>query len=184
MHENTRCVRWSVNAQARARADQRHGPPVRPAARRRAVPARPAAGGAGAGRGGGERARRRTEAEAEVVVDGVRHARGSLILAEPTPERMQYRLDERALFQRYDARQGKWVPKSCPTGVRPAHHRGGRRAGLPTLRRHRRRAAVRARRDHGDAAATTARAAASSSSQASCPASRPQPTKADATRRW
>jgi hypothetical protein len=52
-----------------------------------------------------------------VTVAGVRHARGSLILTEPTPERIQYRLDARALFQRFDLKQGKWTPKSCPPAL-------------------------------------------------------------------
>jgi hypothetical protein len=54
------------------------------------------------------------EPEPGVIVGGVRHAHGSLILTEPIQARLQYRLDERALFKRYDLKQGQWVSKSCP----------------------------------------------------------------------
>ena len=57
------------------------------------------------------------EAEPGVVVGGVRHARGSLIFAEPSPERIMYRLDERVLFQRYDKRLDDWVSASCPVPI-------------------------------------------------------------------
>jgi putative DNA primase/helicase len=55
--------------------------------------------------------------EPGVVIDGVRHARGSLVLAEPTPERIQYRLNEQVRFERYDRRAKAWLPKSCPTAL-------------------------------------------------------------------
>jgi hypothetical protein len=54
------------------------------------------------------------EPEPGVIIDGVRHARGSLILTEPTLARMQYRLDELVLFERFDRRREQWLPKSCP----------------------------------------------------------------------
>jgi hypothetical protein len=57
------------------------------------------------------------EAEPGVIIDGVRHARGTLILAEPTTERIQYRLNERARFERYDRRANKWLSKSCPPAL-------------------------------------------------------------------
>jgi hypothetical protein len=52
-----------------------------------------------------------------ITVGGVQHARGSLILTEPTPERIQYRLDGKALFQRFDLKQEQWASKSCPTAL-------------------------------------------------------------------
>jgi hypothetical protein len=57
------------------------------------------------------------EAEPGVIINGVRHARGALILAEPTPGRIQFRLDEPALFQRYDRRSDGWLPRSCPSTI-------------------------------------------------------------------
>lgn len=59
----------------------------------------------------------KVEVEPGVLVGGVRHARGSLVFAEPAPERVQFRLDEKARFLRLDGRSGEWVPKSCPTAL-------------------------------------------------------------------
>ena len=54
------------------------------------------------------------EAEPGVMLGGVRHARGSLILAPPALGLVQYQLDERAAFWRFDKRTDDWVPASCP----------------------------------------------------------------------
>lgn len=52
-----------------------------------------------------------------VTIGGVEHPAGSLIFAEPTPERVMYRLDERVRFLRYDARTESWVATSCPQAI-------------------------------------------------------------------
>ncbi len=49
-----------------------------------------------------------------VVVDGVLHPRGSPILVNPTPALIQYFLDERIVFKKYNERAKEFIPKSCP----------------------------------------------------------------------
>jgi putative DNA primase/helicase len=78
-----------------------------------------------------------------VLLGGVRHARGALVFAEPRPERVQFRLDDKARFLRFDAASGRWVAPVLPDRAGPADHRRRRRARLPALRRHRHRAPVR-----------------------------------------
>jgi hypothetical protein len=57
------------------------------------------------------------EVEPGVLLGGVRHTRGALVFAEPSPERVQFRLDDRVRFVRLDARSGELVPRSCPTAL-------------------------------------------------------------------
>ena len=54
------------------------------------------------------------EAEPGIMVDGVRHAKGSMLLATPTVGLVQYHLDELAAFWRWDKRANRWVGTSCP----------------------------------------------------------------------
>jgi hypothetical protein len=58
-----------------------------------------------------------SEDDPGVLMDGVRHPRGALVFAEPSPERIQFRLDDRARFLRFDARSEKLVAKSCPAAL-------------------------------------------------------------------
>jgi hypothetical protein len=57
------------------------------------------------------------EHEPGVLIEGVRHTCGSLVFAEPTAERIQFRLDDKVLFLRFDRRSEEWLPKSCPTAL-------------------------------------------------------------------
>jgi phage/plasmid primase-like uncharacterized protein len=57
------------------------------------------------------------EEDEEIVRHGVRHARGSLIFADPAPERLMFRLDEQVLFLRHDGRSKKWGETSCPVAI-------------------------------------------------------------------
>jgi hypothetical protein len=66
---------------------------------------------------GGAREADDKEPEPGVIIGDVRHARGSLVLDEPTPERIQYRVNEHVLFEQWDERSKEWRPKACPTAL-------------------------------------------------------------------
>jgi hypothetical protein len=57
------------------------------------------------------------EPEPGIVLGGIRHAHGTLIFAEPSPERLLYRLDELLAFERLDSKTKKWVKTSCPPAI-------------------------------------------------------------------
>jgi putative DNA primase/helicase len=57
------------------------------------------------------------EPEPGIMIAGVRHACGSLVFAEPAAERIQFRLDDKVHFLRFDMRSNQWVSKSCPTAL-------------------------------------------------------------------
>jgi putative DNA primase/helicase len=57
------------------------------------------------------------EPEPGVVLGGIRHASGTLVFAEPSPERLLYRLDELLAFERLDSKSRKWVRTSCPPAI-------------------------------------------------------------------
>jgi hypothetical protein len=57
------------------------------------------------------------EPEAGVIIAGVRHSKGSLILAQPCADQVRYRLNRLALYESYDRRGDRWVPKACPKAL-------------------------------------------------------------------
>jgi hypothetical protein len=56
----------------------------------------------------------RVDDPAGMLVAGVRHPQGLPILVNLTPGLVQFRVDERVLFKKYDGRKDELVPKSCP----------------------------------------------------------------------
>jgi putative DNA primase/helicase len=57
------------------------------------------------------------EEEPGVIVGGVRHAKGSPILTEPSPGLIQFRLDDKVAFFRFDKRSEEWVKSCCPKDI-------------------------------------------------------------------
>lgn len=54
------------------------------------------------------------EEEPGVIVGGVRHAKGSPILTDPSPGLIQFRLDDKVAFFRFDKRENDWAKACCP----------------------------------------------------------------------